>query len=341
MHESPLGQTVLVHFDVPAVDAVQNVLRPRHQQPHDGGPLLGDGLQDPLGADTAEKDCLTARHQRAEPVHLRARVVQGRDAEEHVVAGLAVVGLLGAGGGHEGAVIVEDGLGEARGTRGEVDSGVVLVADLHGGGDGGAVVHHLIVQGSVGGALVLLAHEEEIGDARQLGKDGIHTLHELGAEDQHPRVGQIEAVLDLVGGVAVVHGHHDGTCLQHAEVDGKPLQAVHEQDSHLVPPLDTAGEQEVGEAVGADVEIPPGHLAAVSLTLGGLDQIIFPPGGALLGLIGGVDLHQSDLVGVESCVFFQVFGNGHGGPSFSVFHRYDFQSIAYSVAGKRKTPCAA
>ena len=287
------------------------------------------------------QDRLTARHQRAEPVHLGTRMVQGRDAEEDVVTGLAVVSLLGLGGGHEGAVIVQNGLGEARGTRGEVDSGVIVVADLHGGGIGGAVVHHLIVEGSIRGALGFLTHEEEIGDARQLWKHRVHALGELGTEHQHPRIGQIQTVLDLVGGVAVVHGHHDSPRLQHAEVDGEPLQAVHEQDGHLVTPLDPAGEQEVGETVGADVEIPPGHLAAVPLTLGGLDQIIFPPGSALLGLIGGVDLHQSDLVGVEPCVSFQIFGNGHGEPSFSVFHRYDFQSIAYSVAGKRKTPCAA
>ena len=247
-------------------------------------------------------------------MHLGAGVVQGRDAEEHVVPGLAVVSLLGAGGGHEGAVIVKDGLGEARRARGEVDGGVVVVTDLHGGGVGGAVVHHLVVEGSVGGALIFFAYEEEIGDARQLGKDGVHTLYELRTKDQHPHVGQIQAVLDLVGGVAVVHGHYDSARLQYAEVHGKPLQAVHEQDGHLVSPLNAAGQEQVGESVGADVKIPPGHLAAVALTLGGLDQIIFPPGRILLGLIGGVDLHQRHLVGVQSGVLFQIFGNGHGKP---------------------------
>ena len=318
VHEPPLGEAVFVHIQVSAVNGVQDILRPGNQKPDDGGSFLGDGLEDPLGADAAEEDGLTAGHQGTEPVHFGAGVVEGGDTEEDVVAGLTVVGLLGLGGGHEGAVIVEDGLREACGARGEVDCGVVVVVDLHGGGDGGAVVDHLIVAGGVGGAVSLLAHEEEIGDTRQLGEDGVHPLGELRTEDQHTGVGQIQAVLDLVGGVAVVHGNHDGAGLEDAEVDGEPLQAVHEEDGYLIALFDAAGEEEVGEAVGADVEIPPGHLAAVALTLGGFDEIILTPGGVLFGLIGGVDLHQGDLLGVETGVFFQVFGDGHREPSFCV-----------------------
>jgi hypothetical protein len=34
--------------------------------------------------------------------------------------------------------------------------------------------------------------------------------------------------------------------------------------------------------------------------------------GLFFGLVGGVDLHEGNLVGMESCVLFQVFGDGHG-----------------------------
>ena len=318
VHEPPLGEAVFIHIELAAVDGVQDILGPRHQEPNDGSALLGNSLEDPLGAHAAEQDRLATSHQGTEPVHLGTRMVEGRDAEENIVPSLAVMGLFSLGGSNQGAVVMENCLGEARGARREVNGGVIVVCQLHGRGDGGAVVDHLIVEGCVDGALGLLAYEEEISDTRQLGEDGIHTAGELGPEDEHPRVSQIEAVFDLIGGVAVVHGNHDRACLEHAKIDGKPLQAVHKQDGHLIPSLDTAGEQEVGEAVSADIEIPPGHLAAVAVAFGGLDEIILTPGRIFFGLIGGVDLHQGDLLGVESGVSFQVFGNGHGEPSFYV-----------------------
>ena len=47
-------------------------------------------------------------------MHLCAGVVEGRDAEEAVLACLRVVRLLDLAGVHECLVIVKDSLGEAR-----------------------------------------------------------------------------------------------------------------------------------------------------------------------------------------------------------------------------------
>ena len=245
-------------------------------------------------------------------MHLCARVIEGRDAEEDVVATLAVVCLLGLSRGYERAVIVQNGLGEARCTRREVDGGVIVVADLHGGGDRGAVVHHLVVKGGVLGAGILFADKEKVGNARKLGQDGTHTLGKLGAEDQHARVGKIQAILDLVGGVAVVHGNYDRTGLQDTEVNGKPLKAVHEQNGNLVAATNATGEQEIGETVGPQIKLAPSHLAAVAITLSGLNQVKFTPSSVLLRLIGGIDLHQADFIGVKSGILFQKFCDGHG-----------------------------
>lgn len=93
-----------------------------HQQPDDGATLVGDGIEDGLGGVALEQDGPAAGEQGAEPVHLGAGVVQGRDAEEYVlVTGLVVDGLH-PGGLEQGLVLEEDGLGEAGGAGGVVDA---------------------------------------------------------------------------------------------------------------------------------------------------------------------------------------------------------------------------
>ena len=99
---------------------------------------------------------------------LGAGVVQGRDAQEHVVVVDAVVLLLHLRCLGQAPVLVEDGLGEAGGAGGEVDGTVVLVVDGHGGIHGRAVGDHAAVVGGIGGHLALLAHKEEIRDGRQI-----------------------------------------------------------------------------------------------------------------------------------------------------------------------------
>ena len=103
-------------------------------------------------------------------------------------------------------------------------------------------------------------HEEARVDLRDPVDDGLDPADELGTEHQGVGLGQLEAVLDLLRGVAVVHGHRDRPGLEDAEVDGQPLEAVHEQDGDLVALAEPSLEQQVGEAVGRLVELPPGHL---------------------------------------------------------------------------------
>ena len=98
VHEAPLGQFVVVRVDVPALDGLEDVLHPGHQQPHDGDLLVGDRLEDPFRLGAPQEHALAAGQQAAEPVHLAAGVVERRDAEERVAAGLAVMVLLALGG---------------------------------------------------------------------------------------------------------------------------------------------------------------------------------------------------------------------------------------------------
>ena len=311
VHQPPLVKVIVVQVHTAGLDGVQQVLRPGHQQPDDGALFLGDGAQDPLGLDAAQQHGLAARQQRAEPVHLGAGVVQRRDAQEHVVAGLAVVVLLHLAGAHQRAVVVQYGLGEARGARGEVDGRVVRLGQLHrrraGGAEGGQLHAVLGVGGRRG-----VAHEEQRFDLGQVAHDGVHAGNELRPEHQHLDVGKIQAVLNLVAGIAEVHGNGDAAGLEHAEVDGQPFQAVHQQDAHLGAPLDAPAEQQVGKAVGAAVKIPPAHLAAVGdAGMGAFDQIEVAPGDGVVPLVGGIDLHQRGLGTVQPGVSLQEIRDDH------------------------------
>ncbi len=108
--------------------------------------------------------------------------------------------------------------------------------------------------------------------------DRLHPAHELRSEDQGPRVGQLEAVLDLLRRVAEVQRDGDGPGLEDAEVDGQPLQAVHQEDGHLVALADAAAEQQVGEPVGGLVELAPRHLPAGEVEGIGLHELVLAPG---------------------------------------------------------------
>ena len=259
VHEAPLRKSVVLQVHGARFDGVEDVLRPRHQQPHDGAALLAHRLQDPFRLDPAQQHRAAAGDEAPEPVHLGARVVERRDAEEDVVAHLAVVLLLHLGRLGEAAVRQDDRLGEAGGAGGEVDGRVVVEPVLDGRLAPGAVGDEGVVGFREGGAV--LADVEAQADLRDAVRDVLHAAGEFGAEHQRRGVGEVEAVADFLGGVAVVEGDGHRAGAQHAEVDGQPLQAVHQQDRHLVAALDPAGQQEVREAVRLLVELRPGDLA--------------------------------------------------------------------------------
>ena len=89
---------------------------------------------------------------------------------------------------------------------------------------------------------------------------------------------------------------------------GRPLQAVHQQDSPPCPPSHPAGEEHVGHPVGLLVEDAPGDLPAVGDGGCGLDELIFLPRDPVLFLDLRVDLHQGGLAAVELVIALQQVG---------------------------------
>ena len=143
-------------------------------------------------------------------MHLGPGVVQGRDAQEDVLVGGLVVDGLHPGRLHQGCVPEQDGLGEAGGARGVVDGRLVLVVHQHLGGAAGAVGGGPQVVLGKGGTV--LPHEEQQHLLCDLGHNGLHPGGELGAEKEHVGVGQLQAVVNLVGGVAEVQGDRHRPC---------------------------------------------------------------------------------------------------------------------------------
>ena len=215
----------------------------------------------------------------------------------------------------EGAVPQEDGLGETGGAGGIVDGGLILVVNEDLGGHAGAVGRGPVVVLGEGGAAV--PHEEEEPLPAQVVGDVLHPADELGSEEEHVGVGQLHAVVDLLRRVAEVQGNGHRPRLQNAEVDGQPLQAVHQQDGHLLALPDAPAPEQIGHPVGLLVKDRPGDLPAVGGGGGGLDEGVLLPGHPLLLMDLGVDLHQGDLVPVELAVALQQVGNGHVGTFLS------------------------
>lgn len=162
----------MIQVDPAGVDGVEQILAPRHQQPDDGTLLLGDRPENPLGLHAPQEHRLAAGDEAAEPVHLGAGVVEGRDQQEHVLAGLMVVVLLGLAGAEQRPMVMENGLGEARGAGGEVNGRVIVLGECHRRRAGGAVSHQLAAVLGVGRDVP--PHEEERLDLGKAGDDGIH-----------------------------------------------------------------------------------------------------------------------------------------------------------------------
>ena len=302
VHETPGREIIVREVDVPAVDAVQNILCPRHQEPNDGASLLGGGAHDQLRCGAFQQYRAGASHQAAEPVHFRARVIERRNAEKYVVLGLTVMLLLHGGGVGKTAMIVQNGFGEACGSAGKIDRRVVLFGERNVGIQCRLICRQLLVAlGKVGAIVSYVDPHSDVGVSFYV---GFHAPDKFRSEHQMLGIRFFETVGNLVGGVAIVQRNGNGTRFEDTEVNGKPLQAVHEQDRYLGAFHNPSGKQKIGEAVGFFVKFLPGHLAS-STDSGGLRQSKFAPGFSAFSVGTGVDLHQRHAVGRIRGVSFQ------------------------------------
>ena len=91
VHELPLVQLVIRQLHVPPVQSVQDLLGPGHQEPDQGTPFVGNGPEDDLRGGALQQHRLAPGPEAPHPVEFGPGVVEGRDAQEHVVVADAVV----------------------------------------------------------------------------------------------------------------------------------------------------------------------------------------------------------------------------------------------------------
>ena len=202
VHQSPMREVVVGKFYLAAVYRVEDILRPRHEQPDYGHLLVTDRAEYPSRGDAFKEHRAAAAHQRAEPMHLGARVIERRDAEEDILSRLRVVFLFGDRGAHERLVAVQYRLREAGGTAREIDGGVVLVVVGHGGLFRGLGCGEQLI--ALRECRAVLADEQHPFHLFELAEHALQPAYELLAEHQDGDIRKVEAVLDLALGVAVV-----------------------------------------------------------------------------------------------------------------------------------------
>ena len=205
---------------------------------------------------------------------------------------------------------VQDRLREAGRAGGEVDGGVIVLTEGDGRDAGGTEAHEPAAVLRV--ARHVPADEQADLHAGQALLNGIETADEFRPEDQDLHVGQIQTVRDLVRSVAEVERHRDAPGLEDAEINGQPLQTVHQQNADLRAAFHAAAEQEVCEPVGPAVKITPGELPPVRrVGLRLCDEARFAPGDSAVTLLRGVDLDERSVGTIESCVPLEKIRNDH------------------------------
>ena len=88
----------------------------------------------------------------------------------------------------------------------------------------------------------------------------LDSADKFGAEHEEVGVALLNAVLDLLRGVAVVERYGDRARFQDSEVDGQPVKAVHQQNRDLFALFYSAREQQIGKPVRLYVKFAPGYL---------------------------------------------------------------------------------
>ena len=242
-------------------------------------------------------------------MHLGARMIERRDAEEVVLPRLAVVVLLDFAGMHEAAVRMDDGFREASRARREVDCGVVFIRQRNVGGFFRAIRDKLVIRFREGRAV--FADVEQRADFRNLRADGFDAADEFRPEDEHFDVRQIEAVFDFIRRVAEVQRHGHAAAFENAEIDGQPFEAVHEQNADFGAFRHAARQQEVGETIGLLVELGPCHFGAEGIDVAAFDQGVFTPIGMVFFKFLWVDFDKRHVISVKRGVFLQDFRNRH------------------------------
>ena len=141
--------------------------------------------------------------------------------------------------------------------------------------------------------------------------DALHSSYEFRSEHQSGAICLFQTVFDFICCISEVKRNGQGACLQHTEVNRKPLQTVHHQNCDLITFLDTSGQKQVCCLVGSFIELLPGHLAAACFMWIGLDELVILPGASVALQIFRIQFHKTDVKREFSGISFKQISNRH------------------------------
>ena len=126
-------------------------------------------------------------------MHLRANMVQRRNAQEIVLVSLAMMLLLGDCRAHQAAMLVKNSLREAGRSTGEVDDAQIIVVDGDTRVFRGEMAHAKVV--AVSERRAVLTHEIQVLDLGNAIDDLFDAANEFRTENKHLDIGKPEPVV--------------------------------------------------------------------------------------------------------------------------------------------------
>ena len=175
---------------------------------------------------------------------------------------------------HGGAVRVQHALGVARGARGVAQRGGRALVELGPVEVLALVAHQLVPAVQVGkvqrGHVLARTHADIGGDGLQMRCELFHQRREGHVEEQHPVLGMVGDVFDLLGKQARVDGVQHRAAARDAEVQRQVAPAVPGQRAHAFARLHAQRLQGVGHLAGGAAHAGP--VGAVQATVPGFRQ---------------------------------------------------------------------
>ena len=150
-------------------------------------------------------------------MHFCSRVIERRYAEEGVLSRLTMMILLCLCRVNKRLVRVQNRLWEAGCTRGKIDCGIVLVADVNIGCFGTTIGDQLVVAFGISGTIVTCVNPHL--NLRYLVANLLYATDKFGTEYDIFGICFIEAVGNFVGSVAEIKRHRKGSCAENAEIN--------------------------------------------------------------------------------------------------------------------------
>ena len=309
VHQPPLIQPVIAEPDVSPVERIQDILRPRNQQPYDGALLVGDSFQDNIRLCPFQKHCSAAGPEGSHPVKLGAGMIQRRDTQKAVILSGAMVHRLHLGRLIQRQMLMENRLREASGSGREIDRPVILIGQRDIRRSTRVIGHQRHV--ALGKVRAIVTDIEQKASASHTVHIHLQTGNKFRPEEQYADFRQVKTVGDLIGGITEIERNRDRSGLQDAEIDRQPFQTVKHQDRNLVTLPDPPVDQHVRHTVRLLIKGLPGNLTTVRMRHGLLHKVIFLKGKLARILHRRVQVDQRDLISMLARVSLQQFCYRH------------------------------